>query len=723
MKTNAFDCAKRPCPVAVAAAAVVALALGFSSAEEVTEMVPPFDAPKNGLVKHTGTYPALDVEWTSVDDVESANAVFPHPVVSERAVVATVDGLQITEDQGLSWQVLPRGSVGALGEIQSITYDRIAPETFYVASGTRGIWKTSDNGKTFSQIGSKATGMASDNALRIVLDNGNRILLALHGDETPGISRTVDGGRTWDVIHSDYYVSQVFSAAYTGQDVFIAGAPVSAPDSACLYIAPSLMEPWQELGRDLLCTGFTGPKINSGWVLVSTANRGIFRVTRNGGTFRNIAPVGVSEWFGIGATWDATADSQIVYAFEPKRLGLVLLDPSGKADDAEEGGEEKPVADIAYETASRGLLTCPVVREGAHIRANANGQVYYACINSLLYRGERVGGDTAVRSVRLSRPVCAYDPLADKRAIGEVNDGLNRFLNSPEGVAAAAISLKQILSAHDAFLNGRLVTVSAVIDNDAAGLPPRQVTVDLSRIGLSCRTPLAPAGNGVYEATFAVDPANIRQIEKDWRQIQPIGLTVTAVSEAGGLSSGIGALAVANTATRAQYHNGDSPRKVESGNVKFIGNESKVYRTGRKIMGTQVVEPGPWQVSYQSGWGRQTMDISSFQVVALWIRASRESTEDIVLELQDDPTFGTPSTTPGLPLIAGGFVPGGKFTEEFKQIVIPVSKLIGGSETFHPSILRCLLISGKAGAPIDYYIDKIVLYDSAEAAVSDVEGQ
>lgn len=338
-------------------------------------------------------------------------------------------------------------------------------------------------------------------------------------------------------------------------------------------------------------------------------------------------------------------------------------------------------------------------------------------------RGERVGGDTAVRSVRLSRPVCAYDPLADKRAIGEVNDGLNRFLNSPEGVAAAAISLKQILSAHDAFLNGRLVTVSAVIDNDAAGLPPRQVTVDLSRIGLSCRTPLAPAGNGVYEATFAVDPANIRQIEKDWRQIQPIGLTVTAVSEAGGLSSGIGALAVANTATRAQYHNGDSPRKVESGNVKFIGNESKVYRTGRKIMGTQVVEPGPWQVSYQSGWGRQTMDISSFQVVALWIRASRESTEDIVLELQDDPTFGTPSTTPGLPLIAGGFVPGGKFTEEFKQIVIPVSKLIGGSETFHPSILRCLLISGKAGAPIDYYIDKIVLYDSAEAAVSDVEGQ
>ncbi|MDX9975830.1 MAG: hypothetical protein RBU21_22815, partial [FCB group bacterium] len=357
-----------------------------------------------------------------MDGVESANAVFPHPVVSGRAVVVTTEGLQITEAQGLSWKVLPGGRVGALGPVQWITYDAIWPETFFAASETRGVWKTSDNGKTFSSLGTKATGMASDNALRVVPYDRNRVLLVLHGDETPGVSRTLDGGRSWDVIHKNFYVHHLFSGNYTGQGLFIAGAPVSDPDSARLYVGPSLLEPWQELGRDLLCTGFTGPRLGSGWVLVATANRGILRVTRNGGVVRNIAPAGVGEWFDIGATWDATADAQVVYSFEPTELGLVVLDPSGKVINAEDDEEGEAAVEPTYGTASRGLLTCPVVREGAHIRANANGMVYYACINSLLYRGERIAGENPVRSVSLSRAVCQYDSIADGRAVSEIND-------------------------------------------------------------------------------------------------------------------------------------------------------------------------------------------------------------------------------------------------------------------------------------------------------------
>ena len=89
--------------------------------------------------------------------------------------------------------------------------------------------------------------------------------------------------------------------------------------------------------------------------------------------------------------------------------------------------------------------------------------------------------------------------------------------------------------------------------------------------------------------------------------------------------------------------------------------------------------------------------------------------------MRDDPTFGIATTTAELPLIAGGYVPGGKFTGEFQHIIIPVADLIGDSETFQPSIVKWLYVSGNAAGPIDYYIDRLVFYESTETAVSDEE--
>jgi hypothetical protein len=232
---------------------------------------------------------------------------------------------------------------------------------------------------------------------------------------------------------------------------------------------------------------------------------------------------------------------------------------------------------------------------------------------------------------------------------------------------------------------------------------------------------MKPVGGGVYAVTFGVDPQRVWRNREDWRITTPMGLTVTAVSEAGGLSSGIGALSAVNTSSRAEFHNGDSPRSADSGKLKFVGYESKVFRNGRKITCTQVTEPGPWQISYNNGWGGESMDVSSFQVLSFWIKTSRESKEDISIHLRDNPTFGIASTTADLPLIAGGYVPGGKFTGEFQHIIVPVADLIGESETFQPSIVKWLRVSGNAAGPIDYYIDRLVFYVSGEAAVSDEE--
>ena len=99
------------------------------------------------------------------------------------------------------------------------------------------------------------------------------------------------------------------------------------------------------------------------------------------------------------------------------------------------------------------------------------------------------------------------------------------------------------------------------------------------------------------------------------------------------------------------------------------------------------------------------------------------STEEISIQLRDHPTFGLDTNTDELRLLAGGYVKGGKFTGEFQHVIIPVSDLVGKSEEFKPYVLKYVYLAGKATAPIDYYIDRLVFYESAETAASDEEGK
>lgn len=673
---------------------------------------PTFEAGQHGNSRHSGTYPTFDLDWRCADIVEGAHAVFPHPAISARAVVATVDGLQITEDRGLSWTSLPAGSIDRLGPVQSILFNSAWTDTFYVGSRTRGVWKTTDNGKTFTQIGSKATGLADDHVLRLVSFDGNRMLLVLHGDEAAGISRTLDGGRTWTVLLPTHYVYDIFA----GKGVFISAATVADPYVTCLYIGPSLLEPWQELGRDIISTGFASSRLSERWTLISTANRGILRVTDSGGTMRNIAPAGLDTWYSIGSTWGATADNELVYAFDPTQLGLVVVNPSPKLP---EGDRE---TEFTYDTASRGLLTSSLVREGAAIRANSNGMLYYACINSMLYLGERRGGETPVISVEVSPAVSRYDWSADSLARLAVDNALSAFATSPENLNVAAAILKKAIVPYDDFIGARIVTLTATVENDAEGNPPRQVTVDLSRLGYSLRSPLQAAGDGVYLTTFTADPNRFKYDQRDWRQQNPMGLTVTAVSRSGAYASGLGYLSAANTTKWVQFHGGNEPRSSKTAGMNLFTYESKVFRDDRKVSCMQINQVGPWEVTYSHGWSGDTLNTAGFDLFSFWILAKPESKDEIFIQLRDAPKFGLPTVTPKLGLLAGGYVPDGKFTGKFQKIVIPVADLIGDSEKFQPSIVSHLFFSGEVSAPTEYYIDHLVFFESEDPAVPAKEG-
>lgn len=712
-------------PAAVLLAALLAPVAGICDDAPAkaapAEKLPPFETVRGGLVRHTGAYQPLAVSWQGVGAVKDANGIFPHPAIPDRAVLATASGLRLTEDGGQTWQALPQGGADTLGAVNDIAFRTDQADTFYVASRTRGVWVTTDNGRTFRQIGSKAAGMAADTVVSIEIyahDQAGRTLLVSHGDAAPGLSRSVDAGRTWTVLFPDYHVHRILTTGRTGQDIFIVAASRAEPDSQRLFVMPSLTEAWQEMARDIVCTGLAAPRLRQGWALVSTADRGILRITGNGGVVRNVAPGGETDWAAVGSTWGATADSQVVYAYEPRKLGLVVLNPAAGA--GEDGAAA--LADTRPVTASDGLLACAVVREGAQLRANANGTVFYACVNSLLYRGVRIGGATPIQSVVMSPPVCRVDPDAAGEAVGRINAGLRGF-NSSADIRTAAAGLRETFVRQDAALAYRRVVVTARFD--AAAPPPRQVTVDLSRLSLSARTPMLPAGGGVYTAAFSVDPQRAPRQNEDWRQPWPgpIGLTVTAVSDAGELNGAVGVLSIAETFSGCPFVSRltGSMTNVEAGEIRLLGYGKQVMRRTRPISGFRVDQPGPWRLGIFRGWGGEALDISSFQTLSFWIRTRDESAEDISLQLRDSPSFGYPVTTPPLALIKNGFLPEGKFTGRFQRVVVPVERLIGNAEGFQPSVVRTLVFSGTAGKPVDYFIDGITFHVTSEVPAEDEE--
>ena len=70
-------------------------------------------------------------------------------------------------------------------------------------------------------------------------------------------------------------------------------------------------------------------------VYLSTSDKGIFKISQGGGVVKNVGPLNDQEWASLGSTCGATAETDLFYAYDPKKLGLVLftaeqLDPDSR---------------------------------------------------------------------------------------------------------------------------------------------------------------------------------------------------------------------------------------------------------------------------------------------------------------------------------------------------------------------------------------------------------
>ncbi len=668
----------------------------------------------SSITRHAGSYPDLQLIWQKVEAATDVFGIWPHPLLPARAWVATGAGLLVTEDAGRTFKPLPEGSAEKIGAVTDIAFPLDSTDVCFVATKRKGIWTSGDNGKTFKQIGSKATGLAGDSVQFLDIYSGDltgRTILACHGDSAPGLSRSTDGGQTWSVLHKEYHVFRAYTARAASEGIYVAASKAADPDVQGLYRMPSFTEPWQEMVRDVVCTGFTSPIMGDSSVLASTAERGLLRIARGGGVVKRIGPADIDSWAGIGATWGPTADSQIVFAFDPKTMGMAAWTMSSEGE-GQELLDKVPFSDppIAH---SKGLYTNAIVREGAQLRASADGAVFYASINSMLYRAARGGNGVRIVEASIKPAVNRFDPMSQQNSLDQVRDALAQFPKRPN-LAGAGASMLEVLKTHDQAMAGQRIIISAKVRSD--GPKPPSVTVDLSRLGLSPTSALlddgqhddGAAGDGVYSNAFALNLLTYRRPDKDWRHSWPgvVGLTITAAADNGNLAGVVVPYSIVNPAggvpfwEREQWHD----IAIEQGKIKRGTATSPQGKKRGLLLGIEL--PGPWRA--RVGGSRKTLDITGAAALVLQIRTAEDSTDDISIQLRDEPVFAQPATTPAVPLLAEGFVPAKKFTTTYQRIVIPLARLLKDADEFQPGITHSIILSGKAGKPMQVMIDEVI---------------
>jgi hypothetical protein len=695
---------------------------------------PPFEVFRETgerLSRHVGDYATPEIQWQLEPQVQDAATVFADPLLPAHMLVATGQGLIETTDYGRTWQVNAEAAAGKIGPVSCILFRLDSRDRYYVGSKTRGLWQTNDGGKTFQPLASKATGLASDSIQAVYsypADKLYRTILVAHGEDAPGLSKSVDNGKTWSVLYPGFHVLAI-AFHHNLSEVVLVAATAAHPEVHNVYYLPSLQEPWLELISDTVCTGSAEPILPRDAVFLATADKGLFKIARNGGVTKNVGTLDDHEWASLGATWGPTADSELFYAYDPKKLGMVLytgeqLDPAPPEEDQVAAPAAAPAtAARPYAVQSRGLFTGPLVLEGAHIRANANGTVFYAVVNKSLYVGRSVASPIQVREVSVDPPLRELKPEVVEGAFHGIEQALDEF-SADSNVVNAARQLQPRLEEQTAALAVQRISVTATVAY-REGHPPKSVSVDLSRLGFAARSPLVAAGGGrkqdsgetVYANNFSFNSLALRDMSQDWRSSWPgiMGLTVSAVADDGSLAGAVGVLDIPKRVESMPFWATDwyhVPQR-ESGSVKggtFRPRGSAVQEVQRVI---SVLAAGPWSISISGP--REPLDLSGFYGISFLIRANRELTDDIGVQLRDQPTYALPATTKPISLISGGLLRSRKISTSFQRVVVPIGQIVKDSPDFQPSLAQGLIFSGTSSAPAEIYIDQLRCYSTADA--------
>lgn len=580
-----------------------------------------------------------EADWVRQPAPSGVLDIFTHPNEPAVACVTTGGGVQITEDGGLSWRPVAGLDMARIGAVRHVEFDPLWDGVLYFATDRAGVWQSPDRGRTARCVGSRQNGLAADHVERVYVypvDHHFRSLFAVHGRLSRSVSRSFDGGTRWHVTDAGYGVDTLgFILNEAGQlsASLMTGAAKDGPDETALFYkaGPLAAGPfWTSFRSDILYADSACSPWRGGSTLVATPDKGLLLLAVDQGiAAREVGPADAGGWSSAGAVWGAPPCGEWLYAFDPRQSGLLV---SGDGFASHRAFNERlPVGGL--------------VREGARVRAAANGRVFYAAINEGLWIA-RLRGRGAARVTGLSV--------------------------TPASVRISRSEPPPVL------------TITAAVEGDAAA-----VFADLCFLGGGAHEPLlddgghgdGAAGDGVYGLRFALGPREAAEgmpvfegfvksgaplVSRRTRGVAPFGVSAR---DAAGIEDGAtGALLLHDPVDGFDLSLGRAP-------------------------GTWETDGSPWKREFTV----DHRDLAGYLAVSFLLRRPSERPEDVALALR---------TTGGSESVSGVTAPVHIAKEsvgsEFRRQVVTFGRLLespGGYSPMSPAWTRqCLVLSGDGSA-------------------------
>jgi hypothetical protein len=659
-------------------------------------------------------------------DMEQVLAVFAHPVLPGRALVATQAGLSITDDSGRNWTSLPEGAPDKIGLIASIAFAPNRADLFYLG-GDRGVFVTDDAGKTFRQLGSKAMGMASDKVVDLVVSQANRTfrtLIACHDGPggAAGISVSHDAGRTWRVDSTELLFRRVVTGDLGGGGAVMAVArPVKEPRLINIYYTPTLGEPWQDTLHDSLACDIA-PSVQGGvgshWdrtpTYIACADRQIVRAGMGGALAKAIGPTDGEPWASVGATYSAIIGKELIFAYSPQKLGLVI---------SPDGGDTFQVV-----PPDAGLPVGPLVKDDARVRANANGTVLYAVVNNELYIGAVYSEGIALTEINVSPAYLLYQPDEYAKAKAAQRKEIGELARSSSAAAAAKRLLAVAGESSGAFAEYRFTLTAKVIC--PPGRKSGAVTADLTGVGGDDAVEMfddgkhgdGKAGDGVFGVMFQFNPMPPKNQKRATAWPGRVELPVTALAQGGAsVACAQGLLAVYQEPETKRVvwdepRKGPGPLKVEGGAVAEVAADAAAQ--SGKLAAHLTSKGGAWSMALSVGEGKEgAADLTHFDNIVFYVKA--EGIDELYVRLRDNPTLASPSLTGQLGLVKEGFVEGGKLDGQWRRVTVPVARMLKVAGQFEPALFNAVVLSADTKGSAALWADNVQLvYDAPAKAPS-----
>ncbi len=691
---------------------VIALGAPFGMADEPDAPLPPMETVKK-LPRHSGAYVEPTFAWSVDSRLTDVRRIWPDPAIAERIYVLADGRLWRSDDAAATWKKLNAVDPQRTGALHDIAFFPGRPAQLYLAT-SKGVWRTDDAGATAKLVADADHGLNSDHMVQVCLHPGDptgKTLLAMHGRDVPGVATSYDGGTTWQYKQNDHYVYRLIGGHPGARGIYLVTAPLHSPDVLALAYASSIDAFPQKQMPDLLAPD-VAIRVNDSDIYVATFDQGVWRIGAGGKSLNQLGREDV-EWASADVAWGPTADDEALYLLEPRKLGLVRT-----TNDLQ-----------SVTTHKRGLYTGSFVQEGAVARANANGTIIYAAVNGSVYVGRNVN-PLRVETVTLKPAVMRIDQSVFSSARWQKFDDDLDDLTEASSIAPLAGDLISQLQRFDRAIADSSVQITArvAVPQDK----PKQVTVDLSRLHASPRTPMfddgqhgdGQADDGVYGATAQLSRLALDPFRDEWRSTWPgkMGLTVSAVGADGRLAGAVGSLTIHIEPTRFTFID-EGGLNVPDGEGTVVSEyirDDKFAQHGRRYIR---INAGPGQWSQTFGASRSHYNIAGFYAMTFWVQALGEPGKELNVQLRDAPTYSYPTTTEPVPVVSEGFVDGSRFVAgEWRQVIVPVDRLLRDSDEFRRDLVTWVVLSGDESAARAYRVDNFrFIMRPDEAAEEDAE--